>query len=235
MDKPHRNIGSNLMRTVFSVLLTGAFLFGFAASAAAQTAASSDVLIQTSLGDITLELDHAHSPKSVDNFLRYVNEGHYDGTLVYRVAPGFVIQAGSYDPATTNMRPTHDPIPLEAGNGLSNVRGTIAMARENDPNSATAEFFINLADNTPLDRKPDDADGTTGYAVFGHVITGMDVVDKIAAAPLGRGGPMPGAFPADPVKIIKVSVIAAAPAMTAPDAAMPPSAPAAAQSPPQPD
>ncbi len=175
--------------------------------AAVQAADTTDVLIQTSLGDITPELDHAHAPKTVDNFLRYVNEGHYDGTLVYRVAPGFVIQAGSYDSAT-NSRPVHDPIPLEAGNGLSNVRGTIAMARETDANSATAEFFINLADNARLDRLPDDAEGTTGYAVFGHVVTGMDVVDKIAAVPLGRGGPMPGAWPADPVKIVKVSVIA---------------------------
>jgi cyclophilin family peptidyl-prolyl cis-trans isomerase len=199
------------MRNAFAALLAGAFLLSFAGIAAAQTADTSDVLIQTSMGDITLELDHAHAPKTVDNFLRYVSEGHYDGTLVYRVAPSFVIQAGSYDPAGT-MRPTHDPIPLEAGNGLSNVRGTISMARESVPASATAEFFINLADNTRLDRQPDDADGTTGYAVFGHVITGMDVVDKIAAAPLGPGGPMPGAFPADPVKIIKVSVIAAAPA-----------------------
>ena len=216
------------MRNAFAALLAGAFLVSFAGIAAAQTADSPDVLIQTSLGDITLELDHAHAPKTVDNFLRYVNEGHYDGTLVYRLAPGFVIQAGSYDPATANMRPTHDPIPLEAG--LSNVRGTISMARENDPNSATAEFFINVADNLRLDRMPDDADGSTGYAVFGHVITGMDVVDKIIAVPLGPGGPMPGAFPADPVKIVKVSVIPAAPAgampaTTAPAPATPPAIP----------
>jgi cyclophilin family peptidyl-prolyl cis-trans isomerase len=214
------------MRNTFAALLAGAFVLSFAGIAAAQTADTSDVLVQTSLGDITLELDHAHAPKTVDNFLRYVSEGHYDGTLIYRVAPGFVIQAGSYDPAGT-MRPTHDPIPLEAS--LSNVRGTISMARQSDPISATAEFFINLADNTRLDRQPDDADGTTGYAVFGHVITGMEVVDKIAAVPLGPGGPMPGAFPADPVKIIKVSVITAAPAGAAPataePAATPPTAP----------
>jgi peptidyl-prolyl cis-trans isomerase A (cyclophilin A) len=221
------------MRNVFACLLAGAFLLSFAAVAAAQTADAPDVLIETSLGDITLELDHAHAPKTVDNFLRYVTEGHYDGTLIYRVAPGFVIQAGSYDPAGT-MRPTHDPIPLEAANGLSNVRGTIAMARQSEPQTATAEFFINLADNTRLDRLPDDSDGTTGYAVFGHVITGMEVVDKIAAVPLGPGGPMPGAFPADPVKIIKVSVIApasAAPATAAPDAATP-AAPVSASTPP---
>lgn len=197
------------MRNAVSALLAGAILFGFAVIAAAQTTDSSDVLIQTSLGDITVELDHAHAPRTVDNFLRYASEGHYDGTLVYRVVPGFVIQAGSYDAATGNMRPTHDPIPLEAGNGLTNVRGTIAMARENDPGSATAEFFINLADNPRLDRMPDDADGTTGYAVFGHVVAGMEVVDKIASVPLGSGGPMPGAFPADPVKIIRISAIPA--------------------------
>jgi cyclophilin family peptidyl-prolyl cis-trans isomerase len=214
------------MRNAFSVLLAGAFLLSFAGIATAQTAASPDILIQTSLGDITLELDHAHAPQTVDNFLRYVTEGHYDGTLVYRVAPGFVIQAGSYDPATNSMRPTHEPIPLETG--VSNVRGTIAMARASDPSSATAEFFINLADNLRLDRLPDDGEGTTGYAVFGHVITGMDVVDKIGSVTLGPGGPMPGAFPADPVKIIKVSVIASgaagAPAATAPADAVPPPA-----------
>jgi cyclophilin family peptidyl-prolyl cis-trans isomerase len=207
------------MRNPFAALLAGAFLLSLACRAAGQPGDTTDVIIQTSLGDVTLELDHAHAPKTVDNFLRYVNEGHYDGTLVYRVAPGFVIQAGSYDPAISGMRPTHDPIPLEAG--LSNVRGTISMARETDPNTATAEFFINLADNARLDRMPDDADGTTGYAVFGHVITGMDVVDRIASAPLGRGGPMPGAFPADPVKIIKVSVVAPAGNTTAPTRAAP--------------
>ncbi|HEX4081289.1 MAG TPA: peptidylprolyl isomerase [Rhizomicrobium sp.] len=209
------------MRNPFAVILAGAFLFAAMGIARAQTAASPDVLIQTSLGDITVALDHAHAPKTVDNFVRYVSEGHYDGTLVYRVVPGFVIQAGSYDSAT-NTRPVHDPIPLEAGNGLSNLRGTIAMARESDPNSATAEFFINLADNARLDRLPDDIEGTTGYAVFGHVITGMDVVDKIAAVPLGPGGPMPGAWPDDPVKIEKVTVLAAAPA------AVPAAAPAPA-------
>ena len=103
------------------------------------------VAIDTSMGTINVELDRAHAPKTVDNFLRYVSEGHYDGTLVYRIAPGFVIQAGSYDSAT-NSRPVHDPIPLEAGNGLSNQRGTIAMARQSDPDSATAEFFINPND-----------------------------------------------------------------------------------------
>jgi cyclophilin family peptidyl-prolyl cis-trans isomerase len=203
------------MRHPFAAILAGVFLFAFASLAQAQTTNSPTVLIHTSLGDIVVALDHAHAPKTVDNFLRYVNEGHYDGTLVYRIAPGFVIQAGSYD-SPTNSRPVHAPIPLEAGNGLSNLRGTIAMARETDPDSATAEFFINLADNTRLDRQPGDADGSTGYAVFGHVISGMDVVDRIAAVPLGPGGPMPGAFPAQPVRIEKISVVSTTPLLPLP-------------------
>jgi cyclophilin family peptidyl-prolyl cis-trans isomerase len=166
------------------------------------------VAIETSMGAITVELDRAHAPKTVDNFLRYVGEGHYDGTLVYRVAPGFVIQAGSYDSAT-NSRPVHDPIPLEAANGLANRRGTIAMARQSDPDSATAEFFINLADNANLDRQPEDAGGVTGYAVFGRVVSGMDVVDKIAAVRIGAGGPMIGQWPQTPIVIQHIRLVAA--------------------------
>src|SRR5580700_2262958 len=121
------------MRKRFVGIVAGLLCLGCAGLARAEPA----VLIHTSMGDVIVDLDRAHAPKTVDNFLRYVGEGHYDGTLVYRIAPGFVIQAGSYDSAT-NSRPVHDPIPLEAGNGLSNLRGTIAMARETDPNSATA-------------------------------------------------------------------------------------------------
>jgi cyclophilin family peptidyl-prolyl cis-trans isomerase len=163
------------------------------------------VVISTSLGDITLSLDPAHAPVSVANFLRYAKEGHYDGTLVYRVVPGFVIQAGSYDSAT-HSRDVHDPIALESNNGLSNLRGAVAMAREEAPNTATAEFFIDLSDNTRLDHHADDTANATGYAVFGHVVSGMDVVDKIAAVPLGDDGPMAGAAPVTPVVITKVVV-----------------------------
>jgi cyclophilin family peptidyl-prolyl cis-trans isomerase len=164
------------------------------------------VRISTSMGDITVVLDRAHAPVSVDNFLRYVKEGHYDGTLVYRVAPGFVMQAGSFD-SPTHQRDVHDPIALEANNGLSNLRGTIAMAREEAPNTAAAEFFINLVDNTRLDHHADDAGNTTGYAVFGHVISGMDVVDKIGAVPVGDNGPMPGQAPVTPILISKVTLL----------------------------
>jgi cyclophilin family peptidyl-prolyl cis-trans isomerase len=192
-----------------------ALLFGFEANAAAEPT----VAIETSMGTITVELDRARAPRTVDNFLRYVSEGHYDGTLVYRVAPGFVVQAGSFDSAT-HARPVHDPIPLEAGNGLSNVRDTVAMARQADPNSATAEFFINLADNLRLDRQPGDAEGSTGYAVFGRVTSGMDVADGIAAVPIGAGGPMPGAWPRTPITIEKISILA--PAHAALPAPVPP-------------
>ncbi len=164
------------------------------------------VRISTSMGDITVELDRTHAPVSVDNFLRYVKEGHYDGTLVYRVAPGFVMQAGSFD-SPTHQRDVHDPIVLEANNGLSNLRGTIAMAREAAPNTAAAEFFINLVDNTRLDHHADDPGNTTGYAVFGHVVSGMDVVDKIGAVPVGDNGPMPGQAPVTPIVISKVTLL----------------------------
>src|SRR5882724_9381848 len=114
------------------------------------------LLIATSMGDITLQLDSVRAPKSVANVLRYVKEKHYDNTAFYRVAKGFVIQMGSFD-AKGKPRGIHPgPVPLEAGNGLSNLRGSVAMARAEEPDSATAEFFINLADNTPLDHKPDD-------------------------------------------------------------------------------
>ena len=173
---------------------------------ATPASAAPQVLIQTSLGNITVELNPQRAPVTVQNFLRYVKEGHYDGTVFYRVVPGFVIQAGSYD-ADVHYRAVHDNIPLEANNGLKNLRGTIAMAREEDPNTANAEFFINLGDNADLDPQPDDIHNRTGYAVFGKVVSGMEVVDKIAAVPLGDHGPMPGAAPVDPVVIKSVTLV----------------------------
>jgi cyclophilin family peptidyl-prolyl cis-trans isomerase len=164
------------------------------------------VSFQTSMGEIVLELDREHAPATVDNFLRYAREGHYDGMVFYRVVPRFVIQAGSYD-AKGNHRPTHDPIPLEANNKLSNTRGSVAMARQDEPNSATAEFFIDLSDLKGLDQAPDDSENKTGYAVFGHVVGGMDVVDAIAQVPLGGDGPFPAAAPTTPITIQKVTII----------------------------
>lgn len=164
------------------------------------------LLISTSMGYITVQLDAVHAPKSVANILRYVREGHYDGTCFYRVAKGFVIQMGSWT-ADMKGRPVHkDPVPLEADNGLHNLRGTLALGRGEEPDSARAEFFINLADNLDLDHHADDTGNTTGYAVFGQVIDGMDVVDAIGNVPTGDGGPMPGQWPLTPV-VVKTVVI----------------------------
>jgi cyclophilin family peptidyl-prolyl cis-trans isomerase len=163
-------------------------------------------MIETSLGNLVIELDQEHTPATVANFVRYAKEGHFDGTIFYRVVPGFVIQAGSVD-AEGKQRPVHDAIPLETANAQTNARGTIAMARADDPNSAVGEFFINLGDNGGLDHQPDDHDNKTGYAVFGHVVEGLDVLDRIAAVPLMGGiGPFPDASPMMPVTIVKVTV-----------------------------
>jgi len=162
------------------------------------------ILIATSMGDITLQLDSVRAPRSVANILRYVKEKHYDGTVFYRVAKGFVIQMGSWE-AHMKGRGIHPgPVPLEANNGLLNLRGTVALARAQEPDSATAEFFINLADNPGLNHAAEDPGNTSGYAVFGQVVSGMDVVDKIAEGEVGNDGPMPGQAPVDPVLIRKV-------------------------------
>ena len=147
-------------------------------SAAAQ---APRVRLQTNMGVIVIELDSAKAPKTVDNFLRYVREGHYDGTLFHRVIPGFMIQGGGYD-SDFKQKPVHEPIRNEADNGLRNDRGTVAMARTSDPDSATAQFFINVADNDFLNFTAPTVRGW-GYTVFGKVVEGMDVVDKIAAVP----------------------------------------------------
>ena len=167
-------------------------------------AAGPKVVISTSLGDITLQLDAAHAPLTVANFLRYAKEGHFDGTVIYRVVPGFVIQAGSWT-ADVKYRPVHDGVPLETG--LPHKRGAIAMARGDATDSGTAEFFIDLDTNGALNADPNAPPNTTGYAVFGEVVNGMDVIDKIAAVPLGDNGPMKGAAPVDPIVILKVAAM----------------------------
>ncbi len=138
--------------------------------------------LETSKGTIELELDGAKAPLSTANFVSYVKKGHYDGTIFHRVIPGFMIQGGGFT-ADMNQKPTEEPIANEASNGLKNDRGTIAMARTSNPNSATCQFFINLVDNKGLDAPNPDGHG---YAVFGKVTKGMDVVDAIAGAATGR-------------------------------------------------
>jgi peptidyl-prolyl cis-trans isomerase B (cyclophilin B) len=139
------------------------------------------IRFETSLGDFTVELDEESAPGSCKNFLRYVDEGFFDGTIFHRVIKGFMVQGGGFT-AEMKQKPTHAPIQNEANNGLRNLRGTLAMARTNDPHSATSQFFINLVDNGFLDYRT----GNAGYAVFGRVAGGMDVVDAMAKARTGR-------------------------------------------------
>jgi peptidyl-prolyl cis-trans isomerase A (cyclophilin A) len=140
------------------------------------------VKLATSMGDIVVQLDADKAPKSVANFVQYVKDGHYDGTVFHRVMATFMIQGGGFD-ADMKQKATRASIPLESRNGLSNMRGTLAMARTMVPDSATSQFFINVVDNQRLDAA-NSPDGN-GYAVFGKVISGMDVVDKIRAVPVG--------------------------------------------------
>jgi cyclophilin family peptidyl-prolyl cis-trans isomerase len=141
------------------------------------------VVIETSMGDITVQLNQKRAPVSVENFLKYVKEGFYDGTIFHRVIPNFMIQGGGFTP-DMGKKPTHEPIKNEAQNGLKNRKGTLAMARTPDINSATAQFFINTKDNGFLDNKGTSAQDF-GYAVFGKVIEGMDVVEKIEKVKTG--------------------------------------------------
>jgi len=167
---------------------TQTLLFFAALTLGATTAFAQDaaprVALETSQGRIVIELAPKEAPKTVDNFLAYVKAGHYDGTVFHRVIPTFMIQAGGFG-SDMSERPTRPPIPLESKNGLKNARGTVAMARRSDPNSATAQFFINVVDNTSLDYPSFDGNG---YAVFGKVVEGMDVVDKIKDVPTGSRG-----------------------------------------------
>lgn len=151
------------------------------------------VKLATSMGDIVVELDAQKAPKTVANFVQYVKDGHYNGTVFHRVIDNFMVQGGGMT-ADLKEKPTRAPIPLESKNGLDNVRGTIAMARTMVPDSATSQFFINVKDNAFLNAA-NSRDGN-GYAVFGKVISGMDVVDKIRAVPTGRGD-----VPVQPVTI----------------------------------
>lgn len=159
---------------------------------------------------MVIELDKKSAPTSVENFLNYVNEGFYDGTIFHRVIDGFMIQGGGFTP-DFNQKKTRDPIQNEANNGLKNRRYTISMARTSAPHSATAQFFINTVDNNPLDYTEPTQQGW-GYAVFGRVIEGFDVVDAISGTTTGPGGPFPRDTPQQTITIEKVI------AMETPDA-----------------
>ena len=160
------------------------------------------VKLATSAGDIVIELDAEKAPKTVDNFVKYVKAGHYDGTIFHRVIPTFMIQGGGMT-ADMKEKSTRAPIPLESKNGLNNVRGSVAMARTSDPNSATSQFFINVENNDRLDAA--NARDGNGYAVFGKVVAGMEVVDKIRAVPTGSKGPH-NDVPTTPITINKATL-----------------------------
>ena len=186
-----------LRRLLAHTICAGVVAFGATTIAHAQ-----QVTLTTSMGDIVLQLDAAKAPKSVANFLQYAKAGHYNGTIFHRVIDGFMVQGGGMNPDMSE-RPARAPIPLESRNGLTNERGTVAMARTSNPDSATAQFFINLKDNAFLDAA-NSRDGN-GYAVFGKVVSGMDVVERIRAVPTGRKGPHEN-VPLQPVTINKVQV-----------------------------
>ncbi|GKS73878.1 peptidyl-prolyl cis-trans isomerase [Acidovorax sp. SUPP950] len=171
------------------------------APAQAQDATAPKVKLATSLGDIVVQLDPAKAPKTVDNFLSYVKDKHYDGTVFHRVINGFMIQGGGFTP-DMQQKPTKAPIPLEANNGLKNDNYTIAMARTGNPDSATSQFFINVKDNAMLNATGEG----NGYAVFGKVVSGTDVVDKIKAVSTGNKG-MHQNVPTTPVVITSATVV----------------------------
>jgi len=195
------------------------------ASAPASKSAKPQVELKTSLGTVVIELDPAAAPKSVENFLAYVNAGFYDGTIFHRVIKNFMAQGGGFDKALA-QKPTRPPVVNEGEHaekaGLKNDRGTIAMARTNDPHSGTAQFYINYKDNTFLnhsfakDRVPPQCKEANapppcknlgwGYAAFGRVVSGMDVIDKMAEVPTGSGGPFPSDVPKTQIVIEKASV-----------------------------
>ena len=174
-----------------------------AALCATPLAMAQKVKLVTTQGDIVLELDAAKAPKTVENFLQYVKAGHYKGTVFHRVIDNFMIQGGGLT-ADLVQKPTRPPIPLESRNGLVNATGTVAMARTAIPDSATSQFFINLKDNTFLDAA--NARDGNGYAVFGKVVEGMDVVDKIRALPTQAKGPHQN-VPVQTVTITEASVL----------------------------
>ncbi len=207
---------------LLAILLLPACAVAFAAPPAAKTATSDTnanvpvalqagprVALHTNMGDIVLELYPEKAPRTVENFLTYAREGFYNGTVFHRVIDDLLIQGGSYT-VDLQKKPAHPPIPSEANNGLSNQRGTIVAARGRVPASATSEFFINLVDNPRFDYVSEANDTTWGYAVFGKVVAGMNVVDKIRAVKTHPQGKFTADVPVTPVTIDRVEILPAA-------------------------
>ena len=192
---------NKLNRRVAAFVLSAGF--ALAASGAIAADAAPHVKFTTSMGDFVVEVYPDKAPKTVENFLTYVKAKHYDGTIFHRVINNFMIQGGGYT-ESYNQKITRPPIAHEgSANGVKNTVGTIAMARTNDPNSATSQFFINVKDNAFLDPKGPG----TGYVAFGKVVSGMDVVNKIKEVPTGAGGPFPTDVPKTPVVIQSATIV----------------------------
>jgi cyclophilin family peptidyl-prolyl cis-trans isomerase len=183
---------------------------------AASAHAAPWVRVTTSMGEFVIELNPGRAPLTVANFLRYVKEGHYPGTLFHRVVSNFVVQGGGYT-ADYKLVPVHEAVANEAGNGLRNTRGTVGLARASDPHSGNAQFYINVADNPDLDPVPT----RWGYAVFGNVVSGMEVVDRIGVLPTGAMGPFKSEAPLTPVLIQKVELLNESPVPAATPAPKP--------------
>jgi peptidyl-prolyl cis-trans isomerase A (cyclophilin A) len=194
--------GFPFRKTLLASLFAGA-LMAAAPDDADAAGANPQVLMKTSLGEIVIELYPEKAPKTVENFLKYVDDGFYAGLIFHRVIGNFMIQGGGFD-KDMKQKPTRDPIPLESRSGLKNDAGTIAMARTSVPDSATSQFFINTVNNASLNHPNPDGNG---YAVFGKVVSGMETVEKIAKVKTGRSGPH-GDVPTDPVLIESVSRVA---------------------------
>jgi len=200
------------MNFILALFMATSLTFGLDAVAAPSktektpvTTTAPKVKLHTSLGDIVIQLNAEKAPVTTANFLGYVKDGFYDGTIFHRIIKNFMAQGGGFT-EKWDQKTTKAPIENEADNGLLNNRGTIAMARTSDPQSATAQFFINYVDNGFLNFKSKTPQGY-GYAVFGEVVEGMDVVDKMATVPTGRGGPMPTDVPQTPIVILSATIV----------------------------
>lgn len=191
------------------LLATLLLISGIITSATTAYAANPKVIMTTNVGAITIELDADKAPKSVGNFLNYVQQGYYNGTIFHRVISDFMIQGGGFTP-DLQRKPTNAPIMNEANNGLKNLKGTLAMARTNDPHSGTAQFFINVKDNDFLNHRAPTPRGW-GYAVFGKVIKGMNVVEKIRNVQTGSKGPFRSDVPRTDIIIQKVELVGLTP------------------------
>ena len=183
--------------------MVGALALGFIVSAPLRAAEVQSVRVTTDMGAFTIELQQDRAPLTVANFLRYVNEGFYTGTLFHRVVGGFVVQGGGHAASDMKLKSTHEPVFNESGNGLQNKRGTVGLARSGPPHSGNTQFYINLADNPELDPLPT----RWGYAVFGRITDGMDVLERIGVVATGAVGPFKSEAPLKPIVIQKVELL----------------------------